>query len=180
MTPLPIDFAPRSPYRLLYRVPFWVWPVLLSGLAITASAGWRLGLLQAKTGDVRQELVAARERIEAPVRRAPVTVPITRAQADAVNNAVRQLNIPWEDLLDALEEASTQNVGLLELRPDAAATKLIGSAEAKTDEDMTGYMRRLKLQPLFTSALLTSHQVNEQDKNRPVRFEFVAVWKDFQ
>lgn len=180
MTPLPIDFAPQSPYRLVHRVPFWVWPLLLCGLAVAASAGWRLSLLQARTGDIRQELAAARARIEEPLRRAPSTVPITRAQADAVNNAVRQLNIPWGDLLDALEEASIKNVALLELRPDAAVARLIGSAEAKTEEDMTAYLRRLKLQPLFTSALLTSHQVNEQDKNRPIRFEFVAVWKDFQ
>jgi Tfp pilus assembly protein PilN len=105
---------------------------------------------------------------------------IAPTQAATVNAAVRQLNIPWGDLLDAMEDAAGKKIALLELRPDASAQRLHGLAEARASTDMVSYVERLKAQNVFSSVVVTSHQINEQDRNKPVRFEFIATWRDFQ
>jgi hypothetical protein len=41
---------------------------------------------------------------------------------------------------------------------------------------MVGYVEELKQQELFSSVMLTRHEINEQDPNRPLRFQLEAVW----
>lgn len=45
---------------------------------------------------------------------------------------------------------------------------------------MIAYIRRLKAQELLDGVLLSSHQVNEQGRNKAVRFEFSITWKDVE
>ena len=49
-------------------------------------------------------------------------------------------------------------------------------AEAKTSDDMIAYIEQLKKQEFFTAVLLTKHEINEQDPNKPWRFQFEAQW----
>ena len=41
---------------------------------------------------------------------------------------------------------------------------------------MLGYVATLSAQPFFTSVLLSKHETNTQDPNRPLRFQFEARW----
>jgi Tfp pilus assembly protein PilN len=80
-------------------------------------------------------------------------------------------------------EAGVQ-VAILEMRPDSAASdpdpgiaqgiRLL--AESKDSAHMLGFMRRLRAEPFFVSAVLSSHQVNAQDPNVPLRFEVMLRW----
>jgi Tfp pilus assembly protein PilN len=182
MNRLPIDFAPRTPITLVYRLPLWVWPVLLLGLVAALSAGLRLWSLNQRMELMHQTLADIRQRVDqrADKPRRVVKVSISPAQAATINKAVRQLNIPWSELLDALEGAASQKVALLEIRPEAATHRLLGVAEARNSDEMIRYIQRLKSQSMFGAVLITSHQVNEQDRNKPMRFEFSATWKEFQ
>lgn len=45
---------------------------------------------------------------------------------------------------------------------------------------MFAYVRKLQAQPMLTSVYLSSHQVSEQDRNKPIRFEFTATWREFE
>ena len=103
--------------------------------------------------------------------------PIAEAQATAVNAAVAQLNIPWRDLLDAVESATPKDVALLSLEPDAHKDILRGVAEAKTSDDMLSYIEQLKKPGFFDIVVLTKHEINEQDPNKPLRFQFEAHWQ---
>jgi Tfp pilus assembly protein PilN len=49
-------------------------------------------------------------------------------------------------------------------------------AESKDSAHMLGFMRQLRSEPFFVSAVLTSHQVNTQDPNKPLRFEVLVQW----
>jgi len=101
---------------------------------------------------------------------------ITEAQAAAVNAAIAQLNLPWREVFDAIESATPKTIALLALQPDAKRNLVKGMAEAKTSDDMIGYIELLKKQEFFTAVLLTKHEVNEQDPNKPLRFQFEAQW----
>lgn len=53
---------------------------------------------------------------------------------------------------------------------------LKATAEAKASDDMVGYVEQLKKQGLFSNVLLTRHEINEQDPNKPIRFQLEAEW----
>lgn len=181
MSRVSIDFAPPTAQALMYRLRPWVALVLLLGLFAAAGAGWRLWSLQRQFEALQQTLEGTHQRLAQRVAR-PVRakVLITPELAGTVNAAVRQLNIPWSDLLDALEAAASPRIALLEIRPDAGAHRLLGVAEARSSEEMITYVQRLKAQPQFSAALLTAHQVNDQNRNKPVRFDFSVTWREFQ
>jgi Tfp pilus assembly protein PilN len=183
MKPLDIDFAPRTLRLVLYRMPLWVGLLLALMLLLLGGAGLQLMALYSQKNEVQSDLADTQERLalrQGKPRRAQA-----RAQSElapelvtAVNAAVRQLNLPWDELLDALEAAARPQVALLELRPEAASRRLLGVAEAKTSDDMIAYIERLKAQHVFSAVALNSHQINEQDRNKPLRFEFVATWAE--
>jgi Tfp pilus assembly protein PilN len=177
---LPIDFAPRTAWTLGSRIGAWGWLAALLGLLLSSAGAWHMLSLHDKLSARRHALAVTQQRLDQRVaapRRANA-LSISAADAESINRAVRQLNIPWSELLDALEAAASPKVALLEIRPDPASQRLLGLAEARNSGDMIAYVEALKAQPQFSSALLTGHQISEQDRNKPIRFEFVAAWKE--
>jgi Tfp pilus assembly protein PilN len=172
--PLHIDFAPRSLQRTLHNTaPGW-WAVMLAGLLAGLSAAVAIGHM---AGHERAQQARERER-QAASAAMPVAskVEISPAQATAVNAAVLQLNLPWRDLHEAVQEATPATVALLALEPDARTRKLRISGEAKNSDAMISYVEKLKEQPFFVSAVLARHEVNEQDPNLPLRFQVEVQW----
>jgi hypothetical protein len=136
--------------------------------------GWRLVEQQRR---MDAELLEARARVPAPVA-APVLAlaRISEAQAGAVNAAILQLNLPWRALHDAVGAATPATIALLALEPDARKHALRITAEAKNPDDMVGYVEQLGKQDLFSGVALTRHEINDQDPNRPIRFQVEAYW----
>lgn len=177
MKAIRIDFAPSSWRRTLYRAGPLAWSMALVGVLLCAAGatlGWRL--LQQQRHD-SAELAAALTRSKAPVS-VPVAVRprIPDAQAASVNAAVMQLNLPWRALHDAIGEATPASIALLALEPDARKRSIRLTAEAKTSDEMIAYVEQLKRQEMFTAVTLTRHEINEQDPNRPIRFQLDAEW----
>lgn len=180
MNKVMIDFAPRGWRRALYQTGPLTWLCLAAGIALCAGAalcGYRL------TGEIETQdaaLQRANLKLSERANNKPVVkkIVITESQAAAVNTAIAQLNLPWRDMFDAVESATPANVALLALEPDAKRNLLKGVAEAKTSDDMIAYIEQLKKQSFFTSVLLTKHEINEQDPNKPLRFQFEAQWAE--
>jgi hypothetical protein len=197
MNRLDLDFAPRN-------ARFW-WA--RASLALRAAAlGSVLALLVA-VGLLMSLHAQRLELQDALARMAPAAAPAqgerpalaskgaqardaahTQALDQAMNQAVMALNRPWAALWDALERVSSApgvQVAILEMRPDtASATQDPGAAqglrllaESKDSAHMLGFMRELRAEPFFVSAVLSSHQVNAQDPYKPLRFEVTLQWK---
>lgn len=178
MKSMKIDFAAPSLRRSLFHTSPAL--LLLAGagllLCLTAlAAGWQLNQQQraraAQWQHVQQRAAALSQR---PVEVAQVAIP--PAQAQFVNSAIGQLNLPWRDLLDAVTAATPRQIALLALDPDPRKQLLKLTAEAKTSDDMVAYVAELKQQELFASVTLTRHEINDQDPNRPLRFQVEAIW----
>jgi Tfp pilus assembly protein PilN len=90
---------------------------------------------------------------------------------------IAQLNLPWRDVLDAIERATPSDVALLSLEPDAAKQSLKGMAEAKDPTGMIGYIESLQQQDFFSDVALLRHETNEADTHKPVRFQFDIRWQ---
>lgn len=173
-----IDFAPRSVRRTLFHIH----PVVLAlaGLGVLLCAGAAIGgwqLIEQKR-EREHQLQHLRERVAAmsarPVEVARVAIP--EAQAAFVNGAIMQLNLPWRELQDAVLAATPRSVALVAMEPDPRKRVLKITAETKSSDDMVAYVEALKEQESFSGVLLTRHEINEQDPNRPLRFQLEATW----
>jgi len=173
-----IDFAPRSVRRTLFHMH----PALLAlagvGVLLCAGAvfgGWRL---MEQKREREHQLQHLRERVAAisarPVEVAHVAIP--EAQASFVNGAILQLNLPWRELQDAVLAATPRTVALIAMEPDPRKRILKVTAETKSSDEMVAYVEALKEQDSFSGVLLTRHEINEQDQNRPLRFQLEATW----
>jgi len=97
---------------------------------------------------------------------------MVRAQKD-VSTA---LYLPWPDLFQFMDRASSKNLGLLSLEPDTAKGQLIVTAEARNSDAMLGFYHNMSASPMFRDVSLQSHTVNDTDPDHPIRFRLRAQW----
>lgn len=178
MKSMRIDFAERTWRRALFHLHPFVIVAGAAGLLLCAGAmlsGWQLLQQQrARDHQLQHQRERLATRLKTPATVAVVAIP--EAQAAFVNAAIMQLNLPWRDLQDAVAAATPANVALLALEPDARKQLLKLSAETRNSDDMVAYIEQLKQQELFSSVVLTRHEINEQDANHPLRFDIEATW----
>jgi Tfp pilus assembly protein PilN len=174
-----IDFAGPSLHRTLFHTPPGVWLLAVLALALCVAAGlagWRL--LAARQSDaLLSESTRARANAAHSTPQQAPPPHIADAQAQAVNATVLQLNLPWRELHDAIASATPDTIALLALEPDAKKRTMRITAEAKGSGEMVAYVASLKQQELFAQVALTRHEINEQDPNRPIRFQLDAEWR---
>jgi hypothetical protein len=90
---------------------------------------------------------------------------------------LRQLTLPWEDVFHAVEASTDRETTLLGLEPDMEKHLVNISCEAKNIAAMLNFAKRLEGQREFAGVYLQSHQIQEFDPDRPVRFSLVAFWR---
>lgn len=174
-----IDFAPPSLRRTLFRTPRAGWALAYLALILCLPLAFCANAYLESQRALEAELAARNATVAAPpvVVAAPARVTIGAAQAAAVNAAIMQLNLPWRDLHDAVQGATPVTVALLALEPDAKRRVLRITAEARGSDDMLAYVQRLQDTDWFSGVALTRHEINEQDPNRPIRFQIDAEWR---
>jgi len=67
-------------------------------------------------------------------------------------------------------------VALIALEPDPRKRSLKITAETRTSDEMVDYVAALKEQESFSGVILTRHEINDADPNRPLRFQLEATW----
>jgi hypothetical protein len=167
--PLQLDFVrPRSRGRVL-------------GLAVLSLSLVLAGGLVFKYREAQQRLheLDAVESLVSSSRPAP-TVPRERLDSEIkiAQTTVRQLALPWGQLIDSLERASVKEVALLHIQPDAQTRVLRVTASAPREELMLEYLRRLGSTGNFTEVHLLSHQLREDEPNRPIQFAVQASFRE--
>lgn len=97
-------------------------------------------------------------------------------EVNRANEVLRQLTLPWEELLQAVEAAADKRVSLLVMEPDTEKRVVKISGEAKNFAAMLDYIAKLEQQAVFGPVYLQSHRVQLRDPERPVRFVLLAAW----
>lgn len=168
------------------------WPGLLLLVATTGLVlnAWRadtdmdsqLQALQQRKAQLAQaqfpagQQVLPQAAIQRPQQKKPVPVLNQHEQKEA-ETIVRQLNIRWFDLLQALEARQINEIALLQLIPDSGRGQFVLSGEAKDYTTLLKYIGRLQQEPALTQVHLQKHQVNETHPQRPVGFEIQGGWQ---
>jgi hypothetical protein len=151
------------------------------GLVVLAIALATAGTLVERYREVRSELerLEAAQRLLGPQQAAR---PIPRArleeEAKSVEAVLRQLALPWGAIIESVEGATTGDVAILQLQPDAQQRQLRLGAEARTRQAMLEYLQRLAAAKGLAEVHVVSHQVQTEDPNRPVQFTVQALLKD--
>ena len=97
-------------------------------------------------------------------------------QVRSVNQAIRRLNYPWNDVFAALGTAATPNVALLELVPEFASGVIRITAEARSMDAALSYPKRVAGYEAIRSAVLVKHEL--QAAGKAVRFVVEAQLKE--
>ncbi len=171
-----------SPHRIeldyvaVPRRPRWMGAsVLILALAVSGDmvVRYRNALNELAAVEAAQGMLNADRR---PQR----AVPKERLDAEAkiIDAAVRQLSIPWAQMIEAVEAASTGEVTVLQLQPDTQQRSLRLTAEAKSREAMLRYVRRLGETPALSGVHLVNHHVQVEDPSRPIQFGVQAAFRN--
>lgn len=190
---LPLEPVPRIRFWGARNgfVSRWLAIALLAALAF--SLAW-LGLNGLQAAQARQmldhqltELADSKAVAQSPglapgkpkgVKLTQLTLGKTRAidlDADTrrhLNNVVRQLNTPWQDLFNQLERLTPPEVALLSIEPDTRRDTIKLQAEAKTLDALLVYASGLEQQGLLGRLTFSKHETNDQDPNKPTRLSF--------
>jgi len=97
-------------------------------------------------------------------------------QMKSAQATVRQLALPWPQLIDSLERAALKEVAVLDIQPDAQSRVVRVTASATQERAMLAYLRRLGNG--FAEVHLLSHQVREDEPQRPIQFAVQARFRD--
>jgi hypothetical protein len=157
------------------RRPQWIGvSVLILALAVSGDMvlRYRNALNELATVDAAQGLLSAN-------RRPPRAVSKERLDEEAkiIDAAVRQLSIPWAQMIEAVEAASSSEVTVLQLQPETQQRNLRLTAEAKNREAMLRYVRRLGETRVLSGVHLVNHHVLVEDPSRPIQFGVQAAFR---
>jgi Tfp pilus assembly protein PilN len=178
MKSLHIDFAPFTVRRQLHRIhPAARW-LALAALLLCVLAGFRAQklLVRLDSLDAQAAHLAARAAESARPVVAVTNEPIDVKQGAAVNAAVARLNLPWDDILNALEAATPARVALLSITPEPSRALLRIDAQG-SGEDMIAYLKALEQQPLIARVYLVKHEIARDSANGIIRFQIEAQWR---
>lgn len=180
MRSLPLDFAPRSMRRELYRVRPFARAVMLAGLLLCALAALHVErrLMRLDALDREAQQLEARAQRSARASMTTRAAPIDPKQGAAVNAAVARLNLPWEALLDAIEAATPSQIALLSITPEPGRALIRIEAECSGSKDMIDYLTSLEHQPLFGPVTLVRHELTKDGTDAMLRFDVDVQWRE--
>jgi len=152
--------------------------LLIAGVAGAAVLGNQYAQIadeadQAET-IIREHSVASRKK--AVVSGTPSDVQKTALEIKHASEILSQLSMPWNDLFGTVEGVEAPDVALLRIESDVDKQRVKISAEARDLGAMLNYLRTLERRPNFLDVYLQSHQIQQQDPQRPVRFVLTATW----
>jgi hypothetical protein len=168
---LDLDYC-RPPLPL----PRGGWALLAAGiLAVSASTTW-MWRTQAQLAAAESELrvirraAAAREPAQRDGRQRAAAADAARANA-----LLRSLDVPWDDLFEAIEAAAHEDIALLRLQPDVQKGTVNITAQARDFAALAAYSAALSGRAPIGTVLLQSHE--HDPRENALRFTLVARWK---
>jgi Tfp pilus assembly protein PilN len=177
MFPLELDFAPgRRPHSWLALVVCVAGIVaVLIALADLVDAREELALADARLLRLQQ-----RQKLGQNLQRRGDTAAQTAVETPALRNIVTRLNMPWNGMLQELEQQADASVALLSIESQGQGRSLRLTGEARTMADVLAYVGRLGASPGIAAATLSGHEERASGAVRRVRFSLDVTWRPQQ
>lgn len=170
-----IDFVPRPPRSRIAGNA-----LLAAGLVVALAGAWSIQSLREERVAIGEEVQrfhdAERPRNRGATGEATMA-PERQREVVQANRIAARLNLPWSGLFDAIEGSAGDSVVLLALQPDPVDGTVRLTGEAKALPLVLEYLEVLQKQAVLSEVRLESHETQQQDAQRPVRFVAAATWK---
>jgi hypothetical protein len=171
MRDLALDFQPRRPGLLTVVL-------LLAGVLLCADAWLENRALQSQQEEAEGKLAQAKrraERIDAGRRDSQPENVFSADESKALRLTIGLIRIDWEKLYRSIDAATSEEISLLAIRPNATGKTVQISGEAHNMAAALAFVEALRREPLDNPVLL-SHQIKQSDPQLPITFEIAATW----
>lgn len=113
------------------------------------------------------------------VGRVGLRTPIASAEERQADEAVRGLNMPWDTMLNALEQvqAASAGVHLLTVQPNPVKSEVLLGGEAEDFSILMDYMKTLRAKPQFSEVVLVNQRLADDNSQTRLAFTLLAHWK---
>lgn len=154
----------------------WLWILLVALMCV--GLVWQLWIwneLNQHNLDLQRQMQAFKQQSQAKLHTAQAktpdnaTMPGQAVQRQQLQTLLAQLNTPWQQLLEQLEDATPDQVALISMEPDTQRGSIKILAEAKQIDTLLRYAASLQNQGVFGSLTYGKHETNEHDPLRPAR-----------
>jgi len=174
MKRLAIDFAAVSGARP--NVPAYLHLLWLAPLVALLLGGWQWLQIKQQNASLERALQASVQQAfwQSGKPPAQATGALKPAQRQALNEAVKQLNLPWAAWFAAFERAAQPKVTLLAINPSTQGSTLAISAESDSVERMLAYVEALRRTGFFRDVVLRRHRSDDSVAGGSVQFELLA------
>lgn len=159
------------PYQ---RMSAWPWAAIGAVLVIVLATLHEMDSMLTETSEL--QVLAERMRV------APSPKPrIGRAEEERHaewSKLAEERKFNWYPVFVTLEKASSEDIELLEFRPDKANGLIILRGEARNMVGLIDYLERLSQQPLIKRVYLSHQKAGSRDAMQVVTFEIQAMMRD--
>ncbi len=173
MRALTIDFR-----KNVRATPWSGFAVLAAGLLVAGSIAAKYPATAYRVQNLETQVREAQRamRSQDSGKRPPSELQKSLTEVRLANEVIAQLALPWDQLFNAVESARSKEMALLAIEPDAQKRRVKLTGEAKNLDSMLAYVRFLESQGPLLDVFLQSHQVEQNDPLKPVRFVVTATW----
>lgn len=171
MRKLALDFQPRRP-GLLPAI------LLLAGLVLGADQWFEYAQLRDESEALHQrveQLQKRAARLEASQRGSRPENVFSADETKALRQAIGAVGVDWMALYEHVDRSVGDDIALLAIRPNASGKSVQISGEARRMDDALAFVEALHAAPL-SDVVLLSHQIKQNDPQRPIVFEIAATW----
>jgi len=170
---LDIDFCAAR-----WRPPAAGMVLLLVAGVLLATGGWRLWQVSQNNDLARIELETVQRHSGASRPTVVVaSTPAAKLNEKQTQAILRELTVPWQDLLSIVENYPEHDVALIGIDQNPAQGQIRIVAEAKDADSMIAYLKYLQGSVLLREAVLNAHLVETNVPGTPIRFQVAAVWR---
>ena len=105
--------------------------------------------------------------------------PLLLSEEKQAREAQHALDMPWNDLLGALEQVQSASFGihLLSVQPNPARGEVVLGGEADDFATLMDYVKALRAQPQFYDVVLVNQRLTETAGQTRLAFTLLAQWK---
>lgn len=165
--------APRVDYSLLLIGLLVLAGVLFQFQQITEEVNYWSNRVERLEKQQQLQKTAPRTRSTPRIREFSQEI---RKEIINANAILDQINLPWETLFDAIEQAATEEIALLSLQPNVSSRSLRISGEAKNMAELLDFVEALERESIFKNTHLINYKIKQDDPHRPIVFLLTATW----
>ena len=147
--------------------------ILFSGILVLSGAAWHY-IDVVRRADYQEAILSGVRHVS----RKPEKIDGARlvSSLKSANEVTEALNRPWNALFVSFESVPHQDVAILAIDPDVRKKVVRIAGEAKSLDALLVYLANLQKSSPFRNVAMQSHQVRNQDPEKPVRFMIQAKW----